>query len=57
MGGPTIDLKFAGGILGSTGILAGGLLEMCMIHFNCYPTGLFRINVAKGHFQACLVPP
>ena len=31
MGGP-IDFKFPGGILGSTGILAMGLLEMCMIH-------------------------
>ena len=32
MGGP-INLKFAGGILGNTGILERGLLEMCMIHF------------------------
>ncbi len=31
MGDP-IDLKFSGGMLG-TGILARGLLEMCMIHF------------------------
>ena len=32
MGGP-IDLKFSGGIPGSTGIIRRGLLEMCMIHF------------------------
>ncbi len=31
MGGP-IDLKFSGAILDSTGILARGLMEMCMIH-------------------------
>ena len=28
-----IDFKFSGGILGTTGLPARGLLEMCMIHF------------------------
>ncbi len=35
MGGP-IDLKFSGGILGSTDILASGLVEMCRIHFKFF---------------------
>ena len=37
MGGP-IDLKFSGDILGNTGLLARGLLEMCMIPFKSRST-------------------
>ncbi len=56
MGGP-IELKISEGILGTTGLPARGLLEMCMIHFKEYAKWEYNLNKKSWQYSILTFNP